>query len=189
VVSFTINPYSILMPAIAVETFGKGAELHGLFVSAVGIGALTGTIMLASRPGVRGLSRWIVATAALASFGAISFSLLAPFKITWLSMLAMACVGMGLMGTSASVNTIIQSVVEDDKRGRVVSVYSTFFTGAVRSSTSAQAGWRSRSARRIPIVCIVCAVHQIGLHQKHSGYTCATFISSGDHSPPEHRRK
>jgi MFS family permease len=160
IVSFTINPYSILMPAIAVETFGKGAELHGLFVSAVGIGALTGAILLASRQSVRGLSRWILATASLAAIGAIGFSLLAPLKITWLSMLAMACVGMGIMGTSASVNTIIQTVVDDEKRGRVVSVYSTFFTGAVPLG-HLSAGWLAQhiGAPRAYLVCgILCAI-------------------------------
>jgi len=160
IVSFTINPYSILMPAIAVETFGKGAELHGLFVSAVGIGALTGAIILASRQNVRGLSRWILFTASLAALGAIAFSLLAPLKITWLSMAAMACVGMGIMGTSASVNTIIQTVVDDEKRGRVVSVYSTFFTGAVPLGHFS-AGWLAQhiGAPHAYLVCgLLCAM-------------------------------
>jgi MFS family permease len=129
VVSFTINPYSILMPVIAVETFGKGAELHGVFVSAVGIGALTGAIMLASRESVRGLSRWVLFAASIAGVGAMSFAYFAYIQSTALAIAAMAFTGMGLMGTSATVNTIIQSVVDDDKRGRVVSVYSTFFAG------------------------------------------------------------
>jgi MFS family permease len=129
-VSFTINPYSILMPAIAVETFSRGAELHGVFVSAVGVGAFIGAILLASRANVRGLSRWVLGTATLASLGAISFALAALYKNLPLAAVAMAFTGMGLMGTSACVNTIIQSVTDDDKRGRVVSVYSTFFAGA-----------------------------------------------------------
>jgi MFS family permease len=128
-VSFAINPYSILMPAIAVETFGKGAELHGVFVSAVGIGALTGAILLARRENVRGLARWVAITASIAAVGAIIFSVFAPMQNTTMSIVGMALVGMGLMGTSATVNTIIQTVVDDDKRGRVVSVYSTFFAG------------------------------------------------------------
>ncbi|MFN8986057.1 MAG: MFS transporter [Burkholderiales bacterium] len=128
-VSFAINPYSILMPAIAVETFGKGAELHGIFVSAVGIGALTGAILLARRENVRGLSRWVAITASIAAAGAVLFSVFASMQNTTMSIIGMALVGMGLMGTSATVNTIIQTVVDDDKRGRVVSVYSTFFAG------------------------------------------------------------
>ena len=159
-VSFSINPYSILMPAIAVETFGKGAELHGMFVSAVGIGALTGAVILASRPDVRGLAQWILVTASLAALGAVSFSLLAPYRNVPLSMLAMAFVGIGVMGTSAGVNTIIQTVVDDDKRGRVVSVYSTFFTGAVPLGHLG-AGWLAQQigAPRTYLACgILCAI-------------------------------
>ncbi len=160
VVSLTINPYSILMPAIAVETFGKGAELHGLFVSAVGIGALTGAVILATRTSVRGLARWVLGTATLAALGAIGFAMLAPLKIPALSMLTMAFVGMGVMGTSAGVNTIIQTVTDDDKRGRVVSVYSTFFTGAVPLGHLG-AGWLAQQigAPRTYLACgILCSL-------------------------------
>ncbi len=158
--SFCINPYTILMPAIAVETFGKGAELHGLFVSAVGVGALIGAVILASRANVRGLSRWILVTAGAASVGAMGFALLAPLKIPALSMIAMALVGFGVMGTSAGVNTIIQTVVDDDKRGRVVSVYSTFFTGAVPLGHLA-AGWVAQhigAPRTFLVFGILCAL-------------------------------
>ena len=169
-VSFCINPYSILMPAIAVETFGKGAELHGLFVSAVGIGALTGAVILASRPGVRGFAKGIVFTSSCAAFGAISFALLAPYRNVPLSMLAMAFVGFGVMGTSASVNTIIQTVTDDDKRGRVVSVYSTFFTGAVPLG-HLSAGWLAQhvGAPHAYLACgILCAIGAVayGLNLK-----------------------
>jgi MFS family permease len=159
-VSFCINPYSILMPAIAVETFGKGAELHGLFVSAVGIGALTGAILLARRENVRGLSRWVVITASIAAVGAISFSVFASMQNTVLSIAAMALVGMGLMGTSASVNTIIQTVVDDDKRGRVVSVYSTFFAGGAPLG-HVVAGWTAAkfgAPTAYLLLGIVCAI-------------------------------
>jgi MFS family permease len=130
VVSFAINPYSILMPAIAVDTFGRGAELHGIFVSAVGIGAFIGALILAQRQNVRGLSRWLLATSTMAAVGAMLFAVFSMMKNLPLAAIAMAITGMGLMGTSATVNTIIQTVVDDDKRGRVVSVYSTFFAGA-----------------------------------------------------------
>ncbi len=159
-VSFSINPYSILMPAIAVETFGKGAELHGLFVSAVGIGALTGAILLARRENVRGLARWVAITAGIAAVGAISFSLFATMQNTALSIVGMALVGMGLMGTSASVNTIIQTVVDDDKRGRVVSVYSTFFAGGAPLG-HAVAGWTAShygAPKAYLLLGIICAI-------------------------------
>ncbi len=139
-VSFTINPFSILMPAIAVVTFERGAELHGIFVSAVGVGAFFGAVMLARKSDVRGLARWVVATAAIAAVGALCFGYFSITRNLPLAAVAMALVGLGLMGTSACVNTIIQTVVDDDKRGRVVSVYSTFFTGAAPLGHLA-AGW------------------------------------------------
>jgi MFS family permease len=126
-VSFAISPYTILMPAIAVQTFGKGAELNGLFISCVGLGALAGAILLARRPSVRGLTTWLLVTASLAAIGTIGFSL---SRVEWLSFICMGITGMGLMGTSASVNTIIQTIVDENMRGRVVSIYSTFFIGA-----------------------------------------------------------
>ena len=167
-VSFTINPYSILMPAIAVETFGKGAELHGLMVSVVGIGALTGAIMLARRENVRGLSRWVLVAVSMAAVGAVSFALFAEAKNTWGAMAAMTLVGMGLMGTSAAVNTIIQTVVDDDKRGRVVSVYSTFFAGAAPLG-HVVAGWSAAqigAPKTYLIFGFVCALGALafGLH-------------------------
>lgn len=193
-VSVTINPYSILMPAIAVQTFGQGAELHGLFIGAVGIGALTGAVILASRANVRGLARWILFTASLAALGAAGFSLLAPLRSVPLSMLAMAAVGLGVMGTSVGVNTIIQTVVDDDKRGRVVSVYSTFFTGAVPLGHLG-AGWLAQriGAPRTFLVCgIVCGIGALAyaiwlprlrLHL-HDVYMARGVASAGD-MPPE----
>jgi MFS family permease len=135
--SFCISPYTILMPAISVETFGKGAELNGLFISCVGLGALIGAILLARRPHIRGLTRWLLMMVSLASIGTIGFSL---SRIEWVSFLCMAMTGMGLMGTSASVNTIVQSIVEENLRGRVVSIYSTMFIGSAPLGHLA-AGW------------------------------------------------
>ncbi|MEP7155873.1 MAG: MFS transporter [Betaproteobacteria bacterium] len=193
-VSFCINPYSILMPAIAVETFGKGAELHGLFVSAVGIGALAGAVILASRPSVRGFAKGIFFTSACAAFGAISFALAAPYRSVPLSMAAMAFVGFGVMGTSASVNTIIQTVTDDDKRGRVVSVYSTFFTGAVPLG-HLSAGWLAqqvgapRAYLCFGILCAVGAVaYAINLPRLRSHLRdiyLARGIMTADEMPPD----
>ena len=156
-VSFAISPYTILMPAIAVQTFGRGAELNGLFISAVGFGALCGAILFALRPDVRGLSRLITATATIAACGVIGFAF---SRNVWLSCLCMAMTGMGLMGTSVCVNTIIQSIVDEDKRGRVVSIYSTFFIGAAPISHLG-AGWLAEhiGAPNTFLVCgVICAL-------------------------------
>ncbi len=159
-VSFTINPYSVLMPAIAVQTFSRGAETHGLFVTCVGAGALVGALILARRESVRGLSGYILITTSCAAAGALGFSLAAPMRSLELSALCMALLGFGLMGTSASVNTIIQTVTEDHLRGRVVSVYSTFFTGAVPLG-HLSAGWvaeRIGAPRTFTLAGVLCAL-------------------------------
>ena len=156
-ISFAISPYTVLMPAIVVQTFGKGAELNGLFISCVGLGALTGAIMLARRPNVRGLTRWLWMTGSLAAIGIIGFSF---SRNEWLSFLCMALTGMGLMGSSVTVNTIVQSIVDEDMRGRVVSIYSTFFIGAAPLGHLA-AGWLAEQigAPRTFTVCgLLCAV-------------------------------
>lgn len=162
-VSFCINPYSILMPAIAVGTYGRGAEMHGIFVSAVGVGALAGAILLARRSNVRGLSRWALFTASFASLGALLFGIAASLKNIPLAVLAMSLVGLGLMGTSATVNTIIQTVASDQQRGRVVSVYSTFFAGGAPLG-HLSAGWIAQhyGAPTAFVVCgVLCAIAAI----------------------------
>ena len=136
-VSFAISPYTILMPAMSVETFNQGAKLNGLFISAVGLGALIGAITFALRSNVRGLAQWLLGTASIAACGVIGFSF---SRTEWISFVCMAMTGMGLMGSSVCVNTIIQSIVDDDKRGRIVCIYSTFFIGAAPLSHLA-AGW------------------------------------------------
>ncbi len=136
-VSFAISPYTVLMPAISVETFGQGAKLNGIFISAVGLGALIGAVIFALRPNVTGLTTWLAWTAGLATVGVIGFSF---SRNEWWSFACMSLTGMGLMGSSVCVNTIIQSIVDEDKRGRIVSIYSTFFIGAAPLSHLA-AGW------------------------------------------------
>lgn len=156
-VSFAISPYTVLMPAIAVATFGQGAGLNGLFISFVGLGALAGAVLLARRPNVRGLTGWLLMTASLASLGIIGFSF---SRNVPLSLLCMAITGMGLMGTSVSVNTIIQTIVDDHMRGRVVSIYSTFFIGAAPLGHLA-AGWLAEhigAPRTFTICGLVCGV-------------------------------
>jgi MFS family permease len=156
-VSFAISPYTTLMPAISVTTFNRGAELNGLFISGVGLGALVGAIVFALRPNVRGLARWLAGTATIAACGVIGFSF---SRIEWVSFICMAMTGMGLMGSSVCVNTIIQSIVDEDKRGRVVSIYSTFFIGAAPFSHLV-AGWVAEhiGAPRTFLVCgVFCGV-------------------------------
>lgn len=126
-VSASISPYATLMPAIAVKTFEQGAELVGLFIGAVGLGAVISAAGLASRPNIRGLARWIGIAAIVGGLGAVGFSF---SRTVWLSALLMMLEGWGMFLTAAACNTILQSIVDEDKRSRVMSYYTMFFIGS-----------------------------------------------------------
>ena len=125
-VSFSISPYSTLMPAMAVTVFGQGAGLVGLFIGAVGLGAFISAVGLARRASVRGLGRLIPFSAAAAGLGAIGFGLSTNI---YLSVVLMMLTGFGMFMTGASCNTILQTVADEEKRSRVMSYYTMFFIG------------------------------------------------------------
>ncbi len=126
-VSCSISPYATLMPAMSVRIFGEGAGLVGLFIGAVGLGAFVAGMVLAQRPDVRGLAKWLPASAIVAGAGAIGFGLSRQVALS-VAFMVMAGFGMFMMG--ATVNTIMQTMVEEDKRSRVMSYYTMFFIGA-----------------------------------------------------------
>jgi MFS family permease len=136
-VSFSISPYATLMPAMVVRTFERGAELVGLFIGAVGLGAFVAALMLARRPSVRGLGKWIPAAAMVAGAGAIGFGL---SRMVWLSAILMMMAGFGMFMVGATCNTILQSIVDEEKRSRVMSYYQMFFIGVAPLGHYA-AGW------------------------------------------------
>ena len=127
-VSLLGMPYSVLMPVFAKDVLGGGPGTLGFLVAATGAGALAGGVLLAFRRNVLGLGR--VMALASATFGAalICFSLSRNF---WLSMAILACAGFGVMMQMAASNTLLQTIVEDDKRGRVMSFYTMCFVGMV----------------------------------------------------------
>jgi MFS family permease len=119
-------PYTVLMPAIASSVLHGGPHTLGYLMTASGVGALGGALYLASRTTVLGLGRAIVA--ATMTFGAA----LAAFSFSrnlWLSLLLMPFVGGGMMVQMASTNTIIQTIVDDQMRGRVMAFYTMAFLG------------------------------------------------------------
>ncbi len=126
VISFTGMPYTVLMPIFASEILGGGARALGMLMGATGIGALLGSIALASHGSVRGLGRW-VADAAL-SFG-VFLVLFSCSRDFWLSVALLVPVGFSMVVSMASSNTLIQAMVPDEIRGRVMSVYSMVFMG------------------------------------------------------------
>jgi len=119
-------PYQVLMPVFAKDIFHGGARILGFLVAMSGIGALIGAIYLAARKSVLGLGRIIAYAAALFGFGIIAFSL---SRLLWLSMFLLLLCGFGMMVQMASSNIVLQTIVDEDKRGRVMSFYTMSFMG------------------------------------------------------------
>jgi MFS family permease len=126
VVSFMGMSYTILMPVFAKEILHGSSHTYGFLMGAAGLGALTGALYLASRKGVIGLERVIPLAAGTFGLGliALSFS-----RFVWLSLVLLIFIGLGMMLQMASSNTIIQTIVDDNKRGRVMSIYTMAFLG------------------------------------------------------------
>jgi MFS family permease len=120
-------PYVVLMPIFARDILHGGSRTFGFLMAASGVGALTGAIYLARRKTVLGLERIIVISSSLFGVGIIGFSL---STLTWFSMLCMLLAGLGMILQLASSNTVLQTMVEDDMRGRVMSLYAMAFVGS-----------------------------------------------------------
>lgn len=112
--------YTVLMPVFAGSILNGGPHTLGFLMSAIGAGALLGALWLASRKSVRGLGRVIAVSSAVFGIALIAFSF---SKILWISLVILVAGGAGVMLQMASCNTILQTIVDDDKRGRVMSLY------------------------------------------------------------------
>jgi MFS family permease len=125
-VSFTAMPYAVLMPLFADQILHGGPRALGLLMGCSGVGALCGAVALATRKTLKGLSTWVAVSCA--GFGLVL--LLFSFSRTlWLSCLLLVPAGFFMMIQMASSNTLIQSMVPDRLRGRVMSVYAMTFMG------------------------------------------------------------
>jgi MFS family permease len=127
-VSLMGMPYQVLMPVFAKDILKGGPNALGFLMAAVGVGALIGTLFLASKKSVLGYGRNIAISAAVFGGALIIFSL---SNVFWLSMLILPVVGIGMMIQITSSNTLLQTLTDDDKRGRVMSLYSMAFMGMV----------------------------------------------------------
>ncbi len=126
VVSLFATPYMTLMPALVREVYGGGANVMGFLVGAAGLGGVCGTLFLAARPSVRGL----LGVIACASFAAgAALAVLSWAGRIWIALPLLAITGFGILVTSVAVNMILQTIVDDDKRGRVMSLYTAAFLG------------------------------------------------------------
>jgi len=136
-------PYTVLMPVFAAEILGGGAHTLGFLMTATGAGALLGALWLASRRTITGLGRNIATAGAIFSIGLMAFAF---SHVLWLSATLLVVTGFGFIVMVASSNTLLQTIVEDSKRGRVISFFlmayfgTTPFGSLVAGAISARIG-------------------------------------------------
>jgi MFS family permease len=125
-VSLTAGGVQILMPVFARDVFHGGAQMLGLLMGSSGLGSLAGAMYLASRKNVLGLGKVIVTGCLLFGFGMIGFIV---FNQLWMALAMLVMCGFGMIVQMAASNTMLQSMVHEDKRGRVMSFYTMAFMG------------------------------------------------------------
>lgn len=118
--------YEVLMPIFARDILHGDSHTLGFLMGGSGVGALAGVIYLASRRSVLGLEKWIAPTVSIFGAGLIAFSLSRFFLF---SLFLMLLTGFGMVVQRTSSNTVLQTVVDEDKRGRVMSLFVIAFQG------------------------------------------------------------
>jgi MFS family permease len=136
-VSLVGFPYAVLLPVVARDVLGGDARTLGVLTSSAGLGALLGTFYLASRSTVRGIGRVIAGACCLFGTGLIAFSLSRDVRM---SSVVLLFTGFGVVVTSAGINTFLQTLVEEEMRGRVMSLFTMAFVGSSPFG-SLLAGW------------------------------------------------
>jgi len=140
-VSLTGMPYAVLVPVFAKEILHGGAHTYGFLMTAGGCGALVGTIYLASRSSVVGLGRLIVLSSVLFAVGIAVFAISTSMI---LSLAALVVAGFGAMTLVAASNTILQTILAEEMRGRVMSFFTVAFMGMAPFGSigaGTMAGW------------------------------------------------
>lgn len=157
VVSLVGMPYTVLMPIFAGQVLHGGPHTLGFLMGASGVGALAGALSLAVRRSVLGLGKLIPASAAIFGAGLIGFGL---SRNPWLSLFLMLFTGGAMMQQMAASNTILQTILEEDKRGRVMSFYSMSFMGMAPFGSLLAGMMASRigAPRTVVISGVVCIV-------------------------------
>src|SRR3954452_1425356 len=158
-VSLLGMPYTVLMPVFAARVLHGGPHTLGYLMGAIGVGALAGALLLAARRTVLGLGRVIPLSAAIFGGALIAFGLSHLF---WLSAILLLAAGFGMMRQMAASNTLLQTIVEDEKRGRVMSFYAMAFAGmspfgSLLAGILAQRFGAPGTVIASGVFCIVCA--------------------------------
>ncbi len=140
-ISIAGMPYTVLMPVVARDVLSGGAHTYGFLMTGTGVGAVTGAVYLASRKNVKVLGGMIPLAIGMLGAGLVVLSL---SRIFWLSLPVMLFTGFGAMIQMVSNNTILQTIVDDDKRGRVMSLFSMSFIGMAPFGNLMAGGLASR---------------------------------------------
>ena len=122
--------FTVLLPVLTVQVFNKGSEVFGYMTGASGLGAIIGGVYLANRLHALGIERLIFLAAGIFSVGLLAVSI---SKILAFTIIALAFISLGRVIVFAGTNTLLQTVAEDDKRGRVLSLYISIFLAGVTS--------------------------------------------------------
>ncbi|MEO0092511.1 MAG: MFS transporter [candidate division WOR-3 bacterium] len=128
VISLLGTPYVVLLPIFAKVVLKGGPHTLGFLMAGAGVGALIGALYLASQKTVVGLGKIIPIATAIVGAGLLVVSCSSIFQ---LSLVMMLFIGFGMMVQMASSNTFLQTIVDDDKRGRVMSFYTLAFMGTM----------------------------------------------------------
>lgn len=150
-------PYTVLMPVFATKILHGNASTQGWLMTATGVGALSSALFLASRKSVAGLGRLISVAVAIFGVGLVGFSF---SQSLWLSMPLLVVVGGGFMMQMASSNTIVQTIVDNDKRGRVMSFYMMAFMGMAPFGSLLAGGLANRIGAQHTV--LLCGLGCIG---------------------------
>lgn len=147
-VSVAGMPYTVLLPVVAERTLGGGPHTLGFLMGASGMGALVAALHLASRTSVVGLGALIPRAVMLFGGVLVAFGF---SRSLWLSLVLMALAGFGFMIQMASSNTVVQTIVRDDMRGRVMAFYGMAFIGMLPFG-SLLAGWSASHVGASPTI-------------------------------------
>jgi MFS family permease len=152
-ISLVGMPYTVLMPIFARDILHGGPNTLGFLMASLGVGAVVGAVHLASRKSVLGLEKMIAIASSIFGIGLIAFSL---SHFLWLSLLLLLLTGFGMMVHFASSNTVLQTIVDDDKRGRVMSIYTMAFMGTAPFGSLLAGSLASRIGA--PNTLIICGI-------------------------------
>ncbi len=147
-VSMMSMPLTVLLPVVATDVLNGGPDTLGLLTAATGVGALAASLFLAARKSVLGLGRLIAL--ATGAFG-LGMAALAFSQVLWLSLVVLAVTGFAMVAQMAASNTIVQTICDEDKRGRVMAFHAMAFVARDRWAACSRGASPAPSASRRPL--------------------------------------